>query len=140
MPAIDASRTFPALLEQHDALRVLMDDCEELADEIDRTRGSQRELARKVDELRVAFEAHNQVEEQSLRSILSGCACDSRGAKTLDAMVADHLHEHRMIAQRLDGSTGELRATLYELRAHLVAEERCLAPAITDSQSGGPRS
>jgi hypothetical protein len=37
---------------------------------------------------------------------------------------ADHVDEHRALRHRLDGPTAELRATLYELRAHLAGEER----------------
>ena len=39
-------------------------------------------------------------------------------------MVADHVQEHRALLHRLDGPTGELRATVYSLRAHLAREER----------------
>ena len=41
-------------------------------------------------------------------------------------MFADHVQEHRALRHRLDGPTGELRAALYGLRAHLAGEERYL--------------
>lgn len=39
-------------------------------------------------------------------------------------MFAEHVQEHWALRQRLDGPTGELRRTLYGLRAHLAGEER----------------
>ncbi len=115
------------LFEQHEALRVLMDECEQAADDIDVDRGDLGRLTREVTKLRAAFEAHNLYEETLLPSILRDQ--DAFGDVRVSYMVADHADEHRTLRARLDGSTAELRATLYSLRAHLAAEERVFLSA-----------
>lgn len=103
------------ILAQHDALRVIMDRCDELADELDATSTSPVVLVQYVAQLREAFETHNRVEERTLPSILA------TGALPLER----HTHEHRTIHGRLaTGVTGELRETIAALRAHLDTEER----------------
>lgn len=111
------------LQTQHAALRAMMTRCEQVADELDFGRGSGAAVLRAVAELRTAFEAHNQFEESVLRPILADA--DAFGDVRIDHMIADHVDEHRAMRGRLgDGPTGELRATIAELRAHLVAEEK----------------
>lgn len=116
------SRLLAELKHQHEMLRAMMDRCEQLADDLDRGRVQPLDLTREVAKLRVAFDAHNKFEEQLLRPILRDN--DAFGAVRLEQMVADHIDEHRAMRRQLDGPTGELRATLYELRAHLATEER----------------
>lgn len=120
-------RTDPSreLIEQHDALRAIMDDCEQLADDIDAGHGDLARLSREVSKLRVAFEAHNVHEDTVLPTILRGAVGDVRFLY----MVADHLEEHRALRASLDGPPADLRATLYSLRAHLAGEERMFAAA-----------
>jgi len=113
------------LIDQHDALRVLMDDCEQAADDIDARRGDLGHLSREVTKLRVAFEAHNLYEDTVMPAILRDAVGDVR----VSHMVADHLDEHRALRDRLNGPPAELRAALYLLRAHLAAEERVFASA-----------
>ncbi len=110
------------LKHQHEALRGLMDRCEQLADDLDRGHAQAADLTREVAKLRVAFDAHNKFEEQLLRPVLR--EIDAFGEVRLEHMVSDHIDEHRAMRRQLEGPTGELRATLYELRAHLAAEER----------------
>ena len=110
------------LVRQHDLLRASMDRCEHLADLVDVGRGNLGELVGLVATLREAFVAHNHYEEQILRPILR--THDAVGETRIAYMVADHVQEHRALLQRLDGPTGELRATVYSLRAHLAREER----------------
>jgi iron-sulfur cluster repair protein YtfE (RIC family) len=116
------SAVLAELVKQHADLRATMDECEHVADELDRGRGQLADLTRIVAELRSAFDAHNRFEEQLLRPVLR--EVDAFGDVRIDHMVADHVDEHRAMRRQLDGPTAELRATLYELRAHLVAEER----------------
>ncbi|MGE5186465.1 MAG: hemerythrin domain-containing protein [Acidobacteriota bacterium] len=116
------SRLLAELQHQHEKLRAMMDRCEQLADDLDRGGAQASELTREVAKLRLAFDAHNRFEEQLLRPVLRDL--DAFGTVRLEQMVADHVEEHRAMRQQLDGPTGELRATLYELRAHLAAEER----------------
>jgi ABC-type transporter Mla subunit MlaD len=124
---IEPSRAMRQLFDQHESLRAIMDDCEQLADEVDAGRGDLVQLVREVAKLRVAFEAHNRTEEQLLPSILR--ELDAFGDVRVDYMLTDHIHEHRALHQRLDVPTAELRATLYDLRAHLAAEERTFLSA-----------
>ena len=118
----EPSRALEELVRQHELLRAMMDDCEQLADNIDRGKGDVGALVREVARLCERFEAHNQFEESILRPILR--TLDAFGDVRIEYMVADHIAEHRALRQRLDGPTAELRAALYELRAHLVGEER----------------
>jgi iron-sulfur cluster repair protein YtfE (RIC family) len=118
-----AKRALTELLAQHDTLRQLIARCTGLADEIDAGRGSPSELMREISRLRIAFDAHNKFEEHLLRPILRDV--DAFGAVRVDQMVEDHTNEHRLMRERLNTSiTGELRAVLESLRAHLETEER----------------
>jgi hypothetical protein len=118
-----AKRALHELLAQHDTLRDFIERCERLADEIDRGKGAPTELMREVSRLRIAFDAHNKFEEQLLRPILRDI--DAFGQVRVEQMVEDHTNEHRLMRERLGSSiTGELRATLESLRAHLATEER----------------
>jgi len=119
---MEPSKALRELFDQHEALRVSMDDCEQLADEVDQGRGDVRTLIDEVAKLRVAFGEHNRFEEQVLRPILR--ELDAFGDVRIEHMFADHVEEHRALTRSLDGPTAELRAALYQLRAHLVAEER----------------
>jgi iron-sulfur cluster repair protein YtfE (RIC family) len=111
------------LLQQHDTLRKLIEHCEKIADELDRGKGAPTELMREVSRLRIAFDAHNKFEEQLLRPILRDV--DAFGDVRVEQMVEDHTNEHRLMRERLATTiTGELRATLESLRAHLATEER----------------
>lgn len=116
------SQVLDELVRQHGTLRAMMDECEALAERIDAGRGDISALVRGVAALRTAFEAHNEFEEQVLRPVLR--SLDAFGEVRIEHMFADHVDEHRALRHRLDGPTGELRATLYELRAHLAGEER----------------
>ena len=110
------------LLQQHGKLRDMMERCEALADEADRT-DDPAALTREVARLRIAFDMHNQFEEQMLRPVL--LAQDAFGAVRIDSMVEEHVREHTAIRGRLHGwVTEELRDVIANLRAHLDAEER----------------
>ncbi|MEO8840979.1 MAG: hemerythrin domain-containing protein [Kofleriaceae bacterium] len=111
------------LLAQHAELREIMRRCEHLAGELDDQRAAPDELTREVSRLRVAFDAHNQFEEQFLRPIL--LETDAFGEIRIEAMVADHIGEHRALDNYfVIAFTSELRFALEELRHHLETEER----------------
>jgi hypothetical protein len=114
------------LVDQHDKLREIMDHCEDLADTIDASPGTDPEpLVREIAKLRVAFDTHNKFEEGLLRPVL--LAHDSHGAIRVERMVEDHIHEHQAARARLASPTTEaLRDVIETLRAHLDAEERYL--------------
>lgn len=118
-------RALVELKAQHDALRGMMDRCEELADELDAGRMGPTQLMREVARLRLAFESHNKFEEQLLRpALLEG---DAFAGVRIDRMVEDHVNEHRMMRQKLASTeTAALRDVIETLRAHLDAEERYL--------------
>lgn len=119
------SRALAELKHQHDKLRDMMEHCERLADELDAGRESPDRLMREVARLRLAFEAHNNFEEQILRPVL--VATDSFAEVRIDRMVEDHVGEHRAMRARLGTTeTSALRDTIDTLRAHLEAEERYL--------------
>ena len=117
------SKLLTELMKQHDALRTIMDDCEQLADELDAGRGDPSQLTRAVAKLRLAFDAHNKFEEQLLRPVLR--EIDAFGDVRIDRMIADHIGEHRTVREGLgDGPTAILRGAIDNLRVHLQAEER----------------
>jgi iron-sulfur cluster repair protein YtfE (RIC family) len=118
----EPSRLLEELKQQHEALRQIMDQCEHLADDLDRGNAQATDLTRTVAKLRLAFDAHNKFEEDLLRPVLR--EIDAFGAVRIEQMIEDHIDEHRAMRRHLEGPTAELRATLYELRAHLAAEER----------------
>jgi hypothetical protein len=121
-------RALIELKAQHDALRGMMDRCEELADELDAGRMGPTQLMREVSRLRLAFDAHNQFEEKLLRpALLDG---DAFAGIRIDRMVEDHVNEHRAMRLQLASSeTSALRDVIETLRAHLEAEERYLLTA-----------
>lgn len=122
------SRALAELKAQHDALRGMMDRCEELADELDAGRMGPLQLTREVSRLRLAFEAHNAFEEQLLRPVL--IEGDAFADVRIDRMIEDHVGEHRAMRARLNSTeTSELRDVVETLRAHLDAEERYLLSA-----------
>lgn len=122
------SRALAELKAQHDALRVMMDRCEDLADELDDGRGSPEALTHEVARLRIAFEAHNKFEEQLLRPVLLGA--DAFAEVRIDRMIEDHVGEHRAMRTQLNTTeTSALRDAVEMLRAHLDAEERYLLSA-----------
>jgi hypothetical protein len=48
----------------------------------------------------------------------------------IDGMIEDHVNEHRAMQSQLESiASGELRAAIQTLRAHLDAEERSLLGA-----------
>jgi hypothetical protein len=116
------SRALDALAVQHAALREMIDRCEELADEIDAGTAGASELVLEVARLRIAFDAHNQFEEQLLRPLLLDA--DWLGAVRVSRMVEDHVEEHRAMRLGLAATpTGDLRGVLASLRDHLATEE-----------------
>ena len=120
---MDPSHALSELEEQHRALRVLMERCEQLADQVDAERAQPEELTREIARLRLAFDAHNAFEEQLLRPVLR--AADAFADVRIDRMVEDHVGEHRAVQHQLGGGvTSELRIALESLRAHLESEER----------------
>lgn len=121
-------RALIELKAQHDALRGMMDRCEDLADALDAERMGPTQLLREVSRLRLAFDAHNQFEEKLLRpALLEG---DALAGVRIDRMVEDHVNEHRTMRQKLASSeTTVLRDVIETLRAHLEAEERYLLTA-----------
>ncbi|CAN5713572.1 hypothetical protein BH11MYX3_BH11MYX3_35040 [soil metagenome] len=118
-------RALPELIAQHDALRVLMADCERLADEVDSSSADPTPLMQQIKRLREAFDAHNVYEERLLRPVL--LESDTHGTVRVERMVEDHVNEHIQLRMRLRSPvTSELRDVIETLRAHLDAEERYL--------------
>lgn len=113
------------LLDQHAKLRDMIATCNELADAVDAGGGEPAKLAREVAKLRIAFAAHNEFEEKILRPVL--LESDSFGPVRIEAMIREHVDEHRSMRGRLEASspaTAELREALENLHSHLDAEER----------------
>ena len=117
------SRALDTLAAQHATLREMIDRCEELADEVDAGTAAASSLLRAVARLRIAFDEHNQFEEQLLRPLLLDA--DWLGAVRVSRMVEDHVEEHRAMRVGLAATpTGDLRGVLASLREHLATEER----------------
>ena len=116
-------RALDTLAAQHATLREMIDRCEELADEVDAGTAGPSQLVREVARLRIAFDDHNQFEEQLLRPLLLDV--DWLGAVRVSRMVEDHVEEHRAMRRGLGATpTGDLRGVLANLRDHLATEER----------------
>jgi hypothetical protein len=115
------------LAAQHAALRDRIARCEALADELDAGRAELAQLLREVAALRIAFDAHNQLEEPLLHPELLD-APDWLGPVRIARMVEDHVEAHRAIRRDFAPETAaELRRVLASLLAHLDAEERQFA-------------
>jgi hypothetical protein len=118
-----ASHALDEILAQHDALRAMMDHCDQLADALDLSDDSPAALIQEIARLREAFEAHNRCEERELRPLL-GTVSPPDDAR-LDRVVAHHVDEHRAMHRSLvAGPTAELRVAIAALRGHLAIEER----------------
>lgn len=122
------ARALIELKAQHDALRGMMQRCTELADELDTGGDCATQLVREVARLRMAFDSHNEFEEQLLKpALLDG---DAFAGVRIDRMVEDHINEHRSMRVKLHSpETAVLREVIETLRAHLDAEERYLLTA-----------
>ena len=117
------SRALDTLAAQHATLRERIDRCDELADEVDAGTAAASQLVGEVAQLRIAFDDHNQFEEQLLRPLLLDV--EWLGAVRVARMVEDHVEEHRAMRVGLAATpTGDLRGVLASLREHLATEER----------------
>ena len=117
------SRALDTLAAQHATLREMIDRCVVLADEVDAGTADASQLLREVARLRIAFDDHNQFEEQLLPPLLLDA--DWLGAVRVSRMVEDHVEEHRAMRLGLAATpTGDLRGVLASLRDHLATEER----------------
>jgi len=142
-------RALDTLAAQHADLREIIDCCEEIADEVDAGAADASRLLREVARLRIAFDEHNQFEEQLLRPLLLDVDSRSRaadlaegarpappwaegvpagrGAVRVSRMVEDHVEDHRAMRIGLAATpTCDLRGVLASLRDHLATEERQL--------------
>ncbi len=130
-------RALDTLAAQHANLREMIERCEELADEVDAGTASATQLVREVARLRIAFDDHNQFEEQLLRPLLLDV--DWLGAVRVSRMVEDHVAEHRAMRLGLATTpTGDLRGVLANLRDHLATEERYfLSPKVLRDDLAG---
>src|SRR5688572_32465610 len=123
--AFSPRRALAELAAQHDALRDMMDRCDELIGLVGSDQCGSTQLIRELARLRLAFEAHNAFEEQLLRPLLRDT--DPFAAARIERMIEDHVNEHRTMQQRLGSENpAELRDVFETLRAHLDAEERYL--------------
>jgi hypothetical protein len=116
-------RALDTLAAQHATLRERIYRCEALADDVDAGTAGAADLLREVAQLRIAFDEHNQFEEQLLRPLLLDV--EWLGAVRVSRMVEDHVEEHRAMRLGLAATpTGELRGVLASLLDHLATEER----------------
>jgi len=123
MTSYPPSKALHELQAQHDALRAIMDRCDELIAAFEAGRDLTVELTREVSRLRIAFDAHNRFEEQLLRPVLLDV--DAFGSVRYERMLDEHVGEHRAMRDQLAaGTVAELHAVIAMLRAHLAAEER----------------
>jgi hemerythrin-like domain-containing protein len=124
------------LTAQHAELRDRIARCEDVVDGLEAGHVDVAALLREVSDLRRAFEAHNQLEEQLLRPVLLDA--DWLGEVRIARMVDDHVEEHRALRGELDTATAwELRRVLASLRAHLDAEEQHFLTRKTLRSEGG---
>jgi len=112
---------------QHAALRLEIERCDELADQLDAGTIDPAVLLDAITNLRRSFDAHNQFEERLLHPLLIDA--DWSGAVRVSRMVEDHVREHETIRRAIDPKLGNtttaaLRAVLDSLRDHLESEER----------------
>jgi iron-sulfur cluster repair protein YtfE (RIC family) len=129
MTTLTPGRALDALAAQHATLREKIYRCEALADDVDAGTADAAQLLREVAQLRLAFDDHNQFEEQLLRPLLLDV--EWLGAVRVSRMVEDHAEEHRAMRRGLAATpagaptpTGDLRGVLASLLDHLATEER----------------
>lgn len=130
MKTYTPARARAELHTQHQALRIMMDRCEEMATRLEAQQLDPAVLVTAVTNLRAALDAHNAFEEAVLRPVLT--ATDRYSDVRIGRLVEDHVAEHRELRDRLhvgNEVTQQLRDVLETLRAHLEAEERYLLNA-----------
>jgi hypothetical protein len=124
MKALPSRRARAELADQRAGLRERIRRCEELADALDAGQIGPMQLLHEVTRLRIAFDAHNQLEGRRPGAALPDA--DAPGPFEIAHLAGDHAHEHRPVRRQLGPApvpTSELRVTLDSLRAHLDAEE-----------------
>jgi hypothetical protein len=122
---------------QHDALRDMMDRCEELADELDAGRGNLVRLRRAVALLRAAFNGHRAFEDQAPSSAR---ASDPSGSVRVVRVHENRDDERRAIRVQPEARPTEmLRDVIATLRSHLAGEERHLLHEAAIPRSRGDR-
>ena len=121
------------LLAQHERLRGHLADCSDLAHRIRDGEPVQAALDAALDGLRRDFAEHNQAETSVLRPLLA--ASSEWGKLLIDRMLEEHLAEHAVFWDMLDGTAAAIAAHIDdlvdELDAHMAAEERTfLSPQV----------
>jgi hemerythrin-like domain-containing protein len=124
--AVDARAEIEA---QHDALRGMMERCDELAAAFDAGDGDLLALGRAVAQLRTAFRAHRAYEDRYLKPALRAAA--PSGALRLDGEAPPDRNGVRVPgAPRGREPADAVRDVIATLRAHLDAEEHELLAAV----------
>ncbi|MCC6334786.1 MAG: hemerythrin domain-containing protein [Myxococcales bacterium] len=112
------------LLEQHAQIRRLVGQVEAGLD----ARLGAGEVTGRLDALKAAVVAHNQLEAHALEPILE--CIDAWGPQRVKALVGEHRAEHEGVLTHLGESAAKdgakLRTLLAELVAHLAQEEKTL--------------
>ncbi|GMU60176.1 MAG: hypothetical protein AMXMBFR34_19390 [Myxococcaceae bacterium] len=112
------------LLEQHAQIRRLVAQVEA---GLDAGLGA-AEVTARLDALKAAVVAHNQLEAHALEPILE--CIDAWGPQRVKALVGEHRAEHEGVLTQLGESAAKdgarLKALMTELVAHLAREEKTL--------------
>jgi iron-sulfur cluster repair protein YtfE (RIC family) len=121
------------LLGQHDGLRRLLTQIQEVADRVLAGEGLVAELQQHLDELRAAFAEHNASEETLLEPILR--LDFAWGPARIARMLEEHGAEHASFREALSRTALEIAARMSdlveEIDAHMAAEERTfLSPSV----------
>ena len=130
---MSAETTRLLLLGQHERLRTDVAACVRLARRFRTDGAGGEELDVALDQLREAFDIHNEAETTVIRQLLHGPA--AWGSLMIDRMLEEHVAEHVAFFEMLAGTRSEIAARIddlaEELEAHMAAEERTFLAPVT---------
>lgn len=117
------------LLAQHDKLRSLLREAQEMSAGLASGTHSRAELERAFIQLRERFMAHNSFEQSVLEPMLLASS-DGMAPARVQRMIEEHTAEHAAIesffARPLDDMIRELPDLVEDVDAHMAAEERTI--------------
>jgi iron-sulfur cluster repair protein YtfE (RIC family) len=130
MNATDARTT---LLAQHEHIRRQLGVCTGLARLHRSGQGVETRLDAALAELRELLAQHNQAETTIIGKLLHGPA--AWGSLLVDRMLEEHVAEHAVFWEHLQGTHSEIAARIddlvEDLEAHMAAEERTFLSPVT---------
>jgi hypothetical protein len=130
---VEASAARALLLSQHDRLRRLLGDTQEVADRVLAGEGSIDHFQDLLEAVRIAFAEHNKSEETLLEPILR--LDHAWGPARIARMIEEHGAEHASFREALARPALDLAPDIADvielIEGHIAAEERTfLSPGV----------